>query len=312
MTGGAGFIGSSLCECLLTKDYHVICFDNLSAGSRSNLSRILTRRDFVLVEGDCKSEHDLATVERDIDVVFHLSANPEVRPDRVDPNTCFTENILATKNVLESVRRSSASILVFASSSTVYGDALVHPTAEDYAPLLPISIYGASKLASEALISGYARTYGLKAIIFRLANVVGPKSNHGVVPDFMEKLKGNAEELEILGDGTQTKSYLHVDDCVMAMTRECSANDSVSTFNLGAEDQINVRTVADIVCEEMGVKPHYTFTGGVDGGRGWRGDVKNMLLDISKLESVGWKPKCNSAEAVRKTVQELLQKRVGT
>jgi UDP-glucose 4-epimerase len=173
---------------------------------------------------------------------------------------------------------------------------------------MPISTYGASKLACEALITAYAYTYGFKAIIYRLANIVGPRSRHGVIFDFVEKLRRSPGQLEILGDGTQTKSYLYVKDCIDAILLGLDKSSAqVEIFNVGSEDQADVKTVAQIVIEEMGLEGvKLVFTGGVDGGRGWKGDVKNMLLDITKLKTLGWKPKLNSRQAVREAAKSLL------
>jgi UDP-glucose 4-epimerase len=196
---------------------------------------------------------------------------------------------------------------VFASTSTVYGEASEIPTPEDYAPLMPISTYGAPKLACEALITAYACTYGFKAIIYRLANIVGPGSRHGVIFDFVEKLRRSPGQLEILGDGTQTKSYLHVKDCIDAILLGLDKSSAqVEIFNVGSEDQADVKTMAQIVIEEMGLEGvKLVFTGGVDGGKGWKGDVKNTLLEISKLKTLGWKPKHNSRQAVREAAKSL-------
>jgi UDP-glucose 4-epimerase len=213
---------------------------------------------------------------------------------------------LATFNLLEALRKNGGvEVFVFTSSSTVYGDADI-PTKED-AVLKPISVYGASKLACEALVSAYAHSYGFRALIYRLANVVGPRSKHGVIVDFVRKLRENPDELEILGDGTQTKSYLYVTDCIEALLLGLDkARGMVEVFNVGSRDQVDVLAIAKIVAEEMGLDGvRFRITGGVDGGRGWVGDVKNMLLDISKLERLKWKPKLNSAKAVRLAAKEM-------
>ncbi len=212
--------------------------------------------------------------------------------------------------MLEAVRKAgSVKTFVFTSSSTVYGDASRVPTPEDYAPLKPISVYGSTKLACEAMVSAYAHTYGFNAVIYRLANIVGPRARHGVIYDFILKLRKNKNQLEILGDGKQTKSYLHVNDCIQAMLSGVEkARERVEVFNIGSEDQVNVQTIAKIVVEEMGFsKVKLTYTGGVDGGRGWVGDVKNMLLDISKLRSLGWKPRFNSKQAIRAATKAILR-----
>jgi len=254
--------------------------------------------------------NDLKRATEKCEVIFHLAANPEVRLGSTAPEIHFEQNVVATYNLLESLSSEGLDLFVFTSSSTVYGDAKVIPTPEDYGPLKPISIYGASKLASEALVSSFAYTYGFQAVICRLANIIGPRSKHGVIYDFINKLKRNPRELEILGDGTQRKSYLHVDDFVSALSMIIEKpRGKVEIFNVGSEDWVDVKTIAEIVTEEMGLKDvAFRFTGGVDGGRGWKGDVKYMLLSIERLKSLGWKPKLNSAEAVRRTARTLLGK----
>jgi len=312
VTGGAGFIGSHLVDALMVRGDYVCVFDNLSTGSMENVEHWLDHPNFTFIKGDLLSQSDLKKLEvDDYNVIFHLAANPEVRIGSIEPSIHFQQNVVATYNLLERVRMAGGSpILVFTSTSTVYGEALKIPTPEDYAPLKPISTYGASKLACEALISAYAYTYGFKAVILRLANIVGSRSRHGVIHDFIQKLRKKPNELEILGDGTQTKSYLYVSDCVEAILLATENPEKrVEVYNVGSEDQINVKTIAEIVIEEMGLKNvKLKLTGGVDGGRGWKGDVKNMLLHISKIKSLGWKPKLNSKQAVRKTVREIVTK----
>ena len=311
VTGGAGFIGSHLVDALMMKGAAVRVIDNLSNGALENISRWLRRSSFEFIKGDLLNKDDLEKATEKCEVIFHLAANPEVRIGSSMPEIHFEQNVVATYRLLEALRRSeSLESFVFTSSSTVYGDASEIPTPEDYGPLKPISIYGASKLASEALISSFAYTYGFKAVIYRLANIIGPRSRHGVIYDFIRKLRENPEELEILGDGTQRKSYLYIDDCISAMlTALKKSRGKAEIFNIGSEDWVDVKTIAEIVVEEMGLKDvSFRFTGGVDGGRGWKGDVKYMLLSIEKLKSLGWKPKLNSAEAVRKTAREILKK----
>ena len=310
VTGGAGFIGSHLVDSLMSRDCKVHVLDNLTGGSLENVKKWLDHPRFRFIHGDLLSKADIEAAVEGCEYVFHLAANPEVRLGSVAPNVHFEQNTVATFNLLEAVRKAgTVKSLVFTSSSTVYGDALEIPTPEDYTPLEPISIYGASKLASEAIIMAYAHTYGFKATIFRLANIIGPRSKHGVIYDFVFKLKKNPRELEILGDGTQAKSYLHVDDCVEGML--CGLEKSrktVEVFNLGSEDWVDVKTIANIVVEEMGLKNvAFFFTGGVDGGRGWKGDVKYMLLAIDKIKALGWKPALNSAQAVRATAKTIIE-----
>ncbi len=309
ITGGAGFIGSHLVDRLCEMGKDVIVFDNLSSGTTENLKKWLGAPNFKFIRGDLLSPKEVIKSINGCDAVFHLAANPEVRVGSENPRIHYEQNVLATFNLLEVIRKvGCVKTFVFTSSSTVYGDAEIIPTPEDYAPLKPISTYGASKLAAEALISAYANTYSFNATIYRLANIVGLRSQHGVIHDFIKKLQENPKRLEILGDGTQTKSYLHVEDCINAILIGLEAgNERVRIFNVGSEDQIVVREIADIVCAKMGLKNvQYVFTGGVDGGRGWKGDVKVMLLSVEKLENLGWKPKLNSRQAVENAVSEIL------
>jgi len=313
VTGGAGFIGSYLVDRLMDAGYFVRVVDNLSSGDLVNIKRWLNHHNFDFVQGDLK---DLAVAEgavKDVEVVFHLAANPEVRVAEVDPSVHFHENLLTAFNVLEAMRKSSAAkLIVFFSSSTVYGEPAEFPTEEDYGPLLPISVYGATKLGCESLISAYSHTFSIRGLILRLANIVGGRSRHGVVVDFIRKLKKNAQELEVLGDGEQSKSYLHVEDLIeavfLAFKHFVVTGKALEIYNVGSLDRIDVKSIAEIVAEEMGLRNlKLKFTGGVDGGRGWKGDVKSMLLSVNKLLSLGWKPTLNSEEAIRLCCRELLQ-----
>lgn len=308
VTGGAGFIGSGLCEELINQGWDVTVFDNLSVGSRKNLSTLTKEPDAFrvkLVVGDCTNREEVERAVRDCDVLFHFAANPEVRMELNDPRECYRQNVLATHNVLEAFRTSRAKLIVFASTSTVYGRAKTFPTPEDYSPLEPISFYGASKLAGEAMLSSYCHSFDRQGIILRFANILGPRSTHGVVNDFILKLRQNPSELQVLGDGTQTKSYLYIDDSVSAILATIKdPRNPVEVFNVGSEDQISVREIATTICNEMNLKAvRVTLAGGLSDGSGWIGDVKNMLLDISRLKSRGWKPKHTSRESIELTVR---------
>ncbi len=208
------------------------------------------------------------------------------------------------------MRQTGVSALSFTSTSTVYGETERVPTREDHSPMEPISLYGATKLACEALISSYCHTFGFEASVFRFANIVGGRSTHGVVYDLVEKLRRNPKELEILGKKPGTrKSYCYVDDCITGLLAGIeAASKPFDVFNIGSEDQMTVEGVADIVCEAMELKDvDYRWTGGVDGGRGWKGDVRDMWLDVGKLKASGWRPRFSSADAVRKAVRDLVR-----
>jgi UDP-glucose 4-epimerase len=309
VTGGAGFIGSHLVDELMSRNLRVTVLDNLISGDLANIQQWMQNRRFTFAQHDLLNFNDVAKLTKGCDTVLHLAANPDVRLSTVNPEVHYKQNVLATFNLLEAIRKAgTVKVVVFASSSTVYGEAIEIPTPEDYAPMEPISVYGSCKLSCEALLTGYARTYGFRAIICRLANIVGPRSNHGVVYDFVQKLRKDQRELEVLGDGTQTKSYLYIDDCIdgIDVILEKSRK-QVDTFNIGSDDQIDVRTIANAVMEEMGLKNvKLRFTGRVEEGRGWVGDIKNMLLETSKLKSIGWMPKYDSEQSIRLTSRNLL------
>jgi UDP-glucose 4-epimerase len=310
VTGGAGFIGSHLVDFLMAKGFNVRVVDNLSSGDVNNVKGWFGDKNFEFIEGDLKSSEIASESVVDVSLVFHLAANPDVRVGEADPFIHLRENLLLTFNVLEAMRKSEkAKRIIFASTSTVYGEAKVFPTAEDYGPLLPISVYGAAKLGCEALISSYCHTFGFSGVLLRFANIVGARAKHGVVVDFVRKLKKNSKELEILGDGKQRKSYLHVKDlasaffAVLPFLERCG---SVEVFNVGSLDWIDVKRIAEIICEEMNVKPRFSFKDVFGDGRGWKGDVKTMMLSVEKLLSLGWKPTMNSEEAIRLSCRELL------
>jgi UDP-glucose 4-epimerase len=313
ITGGAGFIGSHLVDHLMHKGWHVMVFDNLSSGYLQNIDQWLKHERFKFIEGDLKKPGDVQKAVENVELVYHLAANPEVRVGETHPSIHFEENIVATFNLLEAMRSSNeAKTLVFASTSTIYGEAAVIPTPEEYGPCVPISLYGASKLGCEALASSYAYTFGVRALILRLANVVGSRSRHGAVVDFIKKLRDNPRRLEILGDGTQTKSYFYIEDCIDAMLyltdRFLRSGKRVDIFNVGAFDQIGVKRIAEIVTEQMKLpNVQFMFTGGVDGGRGWLGDVKIMNLSIKKLRKAGWEPKYNCEQTIQLAAKTLLK-----
>lgn len=311
VTGGAGFIGSHIVDWLMERGHEVRVLDDLSAGSLDNIRSWMGHDNFEFIRGDMRNRGIVRRAVEGVEAVVHLAANPEVRIGSQSPELLYETNVGITHNLLDAMRDSEVEYLIFTSSSTVYGEANVIPTPEDYAPLEPISVYGGAKLAAEALISGYAHTFGFRALIFRLANIIGARSNHGVIYDFINKLRRDPEKLEILGDGSQRKSYLHISDTVEGMIAVfeyfMKGGKTVDFYNLGNDDWITVREIAEIVSEEMGLAPEFVFTGGVDGGRGWKGDVKFMRLSIAKAKAVGWKPKLSSYDAVRATVRELLR-----
>jgi UDP-glucose 4-epimerase len=305
ITGGAGFIGSHLADSLVDQA-GVLVVDHLKAGKRSNLEGAIqagaTLRKQDLLRGD------LAPLFRGADIVYHFAARPDVRLSREGTKPFVDDNVVATHRVLEGCRASKVPKVVFPSTSTVYGEASVVPTPEDYAPLEPISMYGATKLADEALLSAYAHTFGVQAVIFRLANTVGGRSGHGVVADLVRKLARDPKHLEILGSEPGTaKSYVHIDDVIAGISVGVRAADEPwSVYNVGTEDAITVRSLADAICDELGlVDVEYRWTGGSGGGRGWAGDVRVMQLAIDRIKAKGWRPRRTSEQAVRAAAKEL-------
>ena len=308
VTGGAGFIGSHVIDNLIRHN-KVTVFDNLSSGRMEFIQHHIGDDNFSFIEGDLLEPDSIQSALDDIDMVFHLAANPDVKLGAEDTYVHFEQNILATYNLLDAMRKCGTKRIAFTSTSTVYGEARVIPTPEDYGPMVPISLYGSSKMACEALISSYCHTFDMFAWIYRFANIVGERGTHGVLVDFINKLRVNPFTLEILGSGKQKKSYLDVVDCVDAMVFCVEhADEMVNIFNIGSEDSIDVVGIADIVTEKMGYNDvEYRFTGGVDGGAGWKGDVKLMLLSIEKLKDLGLKPSHNSQQSIEMAVSSLLK-----
>ena len=300
VTGGGGFVGSHLAERLVS-DNDVRIVDSFTNGSPEWVPAEAT-----VVEGDLT---DPAVVEEvitdDLDVVFHFAADKAVDSD--DPNAQFGRNNELTERVLARMEAVGVGNVAFTSSSTVYGNA-PRPTPEDFAPLEPISMYGASKLACESLIAVYAHSHDVTAWSFRFANIVGPRLQLGaVIPDFIAKLENDPSTLEILGDGRQEKSYMHVTECIDAMVHAIETADApVNTYNLGTRTTTSVTRIGEIVAEEMGLDPEFEFTGG---SQGWTGDVPRMRLSIEKLGALGWRPEDSSDDAVRRATRELLDER---
>jgi len=296
VTGGAGFIGSHLSDELLKNGHEVILVDNLSSGSRENV-----KGPARLIQKDITKD-ELNADFKDIDAVFHFAADPDVRSSAENPKSSFDNNVIGTFRVLEACRKNDIKRFVFASTSTVYGEVNAIPTPETY-PCEPISNYGASKLACEAYASSYSHTYGIRSTVLRYANIFGPRSNHGVMFDFFEKLKEDQKRLEILGNGKQEKSYLFVSDCIVATMAAFEKQQKVfDIYNVGSNEKHAVDEIANHVCRDLGLSPEFSYTGG---NQGWAGDVKIMLLDVSKLRVLGWKPEIGLEKGVRSYLEWL-------
>lgn len=306
ITGGAGFIGSHLVDRLAQDGHEVTVYDNLSNGNEEFLKAHKGKKYFNFVKADVLDMGRLKKSMKGHDLVFHFSANPDIRYGISHTDTDLKQNTVVTYNVLEAMRQLGISEIAFSSTSAIYGEPSVMPTPEDYGPLYPISLYGASKLACEALCTSFAHTFNMKCWIFRFANIVGGRGTHGVIFDFIRKLKNDPRELEILGDGKQTKSYLLVDDCVDAMLYVYkNSRDQFNVFNLGCKDRIDLMSIARILVEKMGLKDvNFKLTGGK---RGWPGDVPQKFLSVEKLAGLGWSGEYDSKQAVEIAIERMVK-----
>lgn len=304
VTGGAGFIGSHLVDKLIEGENTVTVYDDLSSGKKEFIEHHFQNDNFSFIQANLLDEKQVTKTIKDHDVVFHIAANPDVRLGEQKPDMAKTD-IIATYGLLDAMRENGIKKIVFSSSSTVYGETPPFPLKENYGPLLPISVYGAAKLAAEGLISSFCHTFDMQGWIFRFANVVGERGTHGVIVDFINKLERNPKELEILGDGKQKKPYLYVTECVDGMlfgfTR---ANEQINIFNLGCDTTTEVTRIGELIVEEMGLKDvTFKFTGGK---RGWKGDVPQFQFDIKKINNLGWKAAHTSDEVIRMAIKDVL------
>ncbi len=306
VTGGAGFIGSHLIDELVDAGYEVKIIDNLSSGDLNLISHQMEAGNVEFIQGDLTVLDDVMQATKNIDCVFHMAANPDIRLGTQITDTDLKQGTIATYNILESMRINGVKKIVFASSSVVYGEDAPMPTPENHGPCLPISLYGASKLGSEGLITSWVGTFDFQAWIFRFANIIGERGTHGVIFDFIHKLKRDNSRLEVLGNGLQEKSYMEVKDCVKAMMHIYNnQNSSINLYNLGSHDTCSVRRIAEIVVEETGFNnATIEYTGG---DRGWAGDIPRAMLSIEKMLSTGYDVNYNSEAAVRHTTRCLIE-----
>ncbi|MEM0253550.1 MAG: NAD-dependent epimerase/dehydratase family protein [Candidatus Bathyarchaeia archaeon] len=305
VTGGAGFIGSHIVDRLLLEGYSVRVLDNFSSGRLENIRH--HRGGVEVLNADLKDFEASVKAVSGVEAVFHFAANPEVRVSTINPEIHFNENIVATFNLLEAMRKAGVKQLIFASSSSVYGEPNGIPVDES-APLRPVSVYGASKAACESLIHAYSRLYGIRAAALRYANVVGPRLRHGVVYDFIIKLMKQPGLLEVLGDGTQVRSYIHVSDAVEAtITVWRNLKEGFEAYNVGSEDWVDVNEIAGIVTSAMGLRDVKYAYKPVLHGVGWLGDVKRIALAIDRLKGLGFQPKMNSRQALTEAAKSIIQ-----
>jgi UDP-glucose 4-epimerase len=310
IVGGAGFIGSHFTDALLARADvgAVTVFDNLSSGREWHFRHHLSNSKFRFVQGDVKDLDALKRAMQGSDIVIHLASNPDIARAATEPDIDFREGTYLTERVLEAMRLTSAKRILYASGSGVYGDLGTVEAGEDYGPMVPISTYGASKLAGEMLISSYCHMFDITGCIFRFGNVVGPRQTHGVGFDFVRSLLKDPEKLRILGNGEQSKSYIHVQDVIAAvlMANEKTAA-KFHTYNVATGDYITVREIAELACECTGLdlrKVPFEFAGG---DRGWKGDVAVVRLNTGRIRGLGWRCQRNSREALREAMKALIQ-----
>lgn len=308
VSGGAGFVGSHLVRRLLRSEgaERVVIYDNFTSGQRSYLEGLTDDSRLTVIEADLKEVERVCEAMTGCDTIFHLAANPDIAKAITQPDIDFWEGTYLTQNVLEAMRQTEARRIFYTSGSGVYGEDPSVEFPESYGPCIPISTYGASKLASESLIASYCHMFGLVGRAFRFANVVGPRQTHGVGYDFIRRLKDNPTTLRILGDGTQRKSYIHIDDVLEAIFLVGAGEmRPYDVFNVATEDYVTVREIADMAVKISGLQPgetRYDFSGG---DRGWKGDVPVVRFDCSKIRALGWRNRRSSAEALTAAMEAM-------
>ena len=305
VTGGAGFIGSNMVERLISEGAEVLVYDNLSSGNIRFLKKFEDLKEFKFVKGDLLDKEFLYEKMKSdhFDAIIHFAANPFVIKGIRETDLDMKQGTIVTYNVLESARKTDIKEIMFASSGVVYGNAGIKPTPEDYGPLAPISLYGASKLASEGLITAFSHLFGVYYYIYRFPNVIGKNATHGIIPDLARKIWDNKTELEVLGNGKQSKSYVDVEDCVDGMLYVYNNSKKQNNlYNLTTNNQISVNKIAEMIVERFSpnCKVEYAKT-----EQGWPGDVTNVLLSGRKMKELGWEPKYNSFEAVRHSIDRV-------
>jgi len=303
VTGCAGFIGSNLADCLLANGHTVIGYDNFSTGRNQFLVSALKSPRFTLLRGDTLDLSTLTQAMKNAEFVFHLAANADVRLGTEHPHKDLEQNTITTFNVLEAMRANNIRRIAFSSTGSIYGEAQVIPTPEDAPFPVQTSLYGASKLAGEGLIQAYCEGYGFQGYIFRFVSILGERYSHGHVFDFYKKLLQNPDELHILGNGHQRKSYLYIQDCINAILFVITkAQEKVNIYNLGTDEYCEVNDSVGWICEHLQLHPHRTYSGGE---RGWIGDNPFIFLDTTKIHALGWKPKLTIREGIIRTLEYL-------
>lgn len=304
VTGGAGFIGSNVVDRLLANGHDVVAYDNFSTGQMAFLEQTKLSNQFTLIEGDLLDLECLTLALKGVDFVFHFAANADVRFGLDHPGRDLEQNTIATFNVLEAMRANDVKRLAFSSTGSIYGEPEIFPTPEQAPFPVQTSLYGASKLAGEGLIQAYCEGFGFQAYIFRFVSILGERYTHGHIFDFYKRLLENPNELSVLGNGHQRKSYLYIQDCIDAMLLAIEkAQDKVNIFNLGTDEYCQVNDSIGWICEHLGLTPKLAYAGGE---RGWVGDSPFILLDCSKIRHLGWAPKLTIRDGVIKTLDFLM------
>jgi UDP-glucose 4-epimerase len=305
VTGAAGFIGSSLTDRLLAQGIGVSGYDNLSTGFSGFLARARSETHFRFYEGDLLDVARLTAAMKGVDIVFHFAANADVRFGLQHPRKDLEQNTIATFNVLEAMRANGVKRIAFSSTGSIYGEAKIIPTSEDAPFPVQTSLYGASKLAGEGMISSYCEGFDFRAYIFRFVSILGERYTHGHVIDFYRKLLADPTHLDVLGDGTQRKSYLYIQDCIDAMLLAVSrAQEKVNIINLGTDEYCAVGDSIGWITKHLKIKPELRYTGGP---RGWVGDNPFIFLDTTRIRSMGWRPRLTIRESVLRTLAWLME-----
>ena len=312
VTGAAGFIGSTLADLLLAQGKRVVGWDNFSTGQERFLEAAARHPTFQMVRGDNLDLEGLTAAMRGCETVFHLAANADVRFGLQHPRRDLEQNTLATFNVLEAMRANGIKTIAFASTGSVYGEATVIPTPEDAPFPIQTSLYATSKLAGEGLIHSYCEGFGFEGYVFRFVSILGERYTHGHVLDFFKQLIDHPDHLKVLGDGTQRKSYLYVQDCLAAMLHVMNdglakkTRHRVEVFNLGTDEYVQVNDSIRFICGALGLKPRVEYSGG---DRGWVGDNPFIFLDTKKIRAAGWKPQLTIEQSILRTLRWLQENR---
>jgi UDP-glucose 4-epimerase len=303
ITGGTGFIGSNLCKRLIEEKHDVVILEKIKQVSQNRLDLIKEKIDIVNL--DLTNLESVKKELKNIDVVAHFSANASTQTLHNQTDVNLKDDILTTYNILESMRLNNIKKIIFPSAAAVYGIPKKIPTSEDTGMLLPVSLYGSAKLASEAMISAFCNLFDMQSWIFRLGNVVGPNMNRGVIKDLIVKLKKNQSELEILGNGNQEKDVIYIDDCIDGILFVLkNAKNKVNLFNLSSGTTVTVKDIVKIILNEMNLKK--TKLKYSEQNIGWKGDVPQIHFDISKIQKLGWTPKFNANESIKKSVRKTI------